>query len=145
MTRSTVTAVVVGLLAAGALAVGTRAQAPQDKQAAKAEERLKELLQERLEAAQTETEARQQEYLAGRSTADIMCHASERLLRATLEMAKNKADRVTAYENHAERMKDVYKFSKAQFDAGRKPVAELSQVLFFYRDAEIQLHREKAR
>jgi RNA polymerase sigma factor (sigma-70 family) len=108
-------------------------------------ERLKALLKERQDAAAKEFEHRHREFLAGRGTLDIVIGASGRLLKADLELAANKPARVAAREAHCDRLKEFHDINTARYEAGRITVADLKQTEYFYKDAEIELEREKGR
>jgi RNA polymerase sigma factor (sigma-70 family) len=109
-----------------------------------AEGAMKALLKEQLEAAQTETDARWKEFLAGRGTLDIAMHASQRLLQAEMELSHSKADFIAALEAHLQRMKDVETVNQARFDAGRIPLQDLAQSRFNRVRAALWLERYKA-
>jgi outer membrane protein TolC len=113
--------------------------------AAKVSDKLKELLKDQHEAALTEARARWEELLAGRGTLDIFIGASRRLLEAERDLSDKKADQVAALENHWRRMKVLVEVNQERFDAGRVPIADLSQTKFYRIQAEIALERAKAK
>jgi hypothetical protein len=106
--------------------------------------KMRSLLKEQIEAAQTETTSRFMEFLAGRGTLDIMIGASQRLLQAERDLSIKKEDVVAAYEAHWQRMKDVEAINKGRYDAGRIAIQDYAQSRFNRIQAEIWLERVKA-
>jgi hypothetical protein len=113
------------------------------KPPAPAKNRLKELLKARLEAAETEMNARREEYMAGRGTLDITLGSSLRVLKAKQEMSNKAADQIAALKDHLERMKEIYQVNLARFNAGRVPISDVKESEYNYLDAEIMLERAK--
>jgi hypothetical protein len=105
--------------------------------------RLGDLLKEQLEAAQTMTKARWEEFLAGRGTLDILLEASHHLLQAELDMASKQSDRLAILEAHWQLLKDIETVNEAQFRAGRIPIADFAQTRFNRARAELWLERAK--
>jgi hypothetical protein len=139
------------VLATGAGLVASR-QVPQEPKkaeppapAAKAENRLPALLKARVEAAKTEVWARNQEFLVGRGTLDILVGASRRLLVAEQELGLNRADQIAALEKHFTLMKEVQEINEERFRDGRIPIQDVKEAEYYRLDAEIQLERAKAK
>jgi hypothetical protein len=105
--------------------------------------RLGDLMKEQLEAAQTMTNARWEELLAGRGTLDILFEASQHLLQAELDLATKRADRLAVLEAHWQRLKDIETLNEARFQAGRVPIADFAQSRFNRARAELWLERAK--
>jgi hypothetical protein len=96
-----------------------------------------------LEAIKTEWDARHKEFLAGRGTQDITLSSAKRLLNAQLEVSSTRAERLAAYEEYLERMKEYEKINNARFGAGRIPIQDKAQADYERLDAEIRLERAK--
>jgi len=107
-------------------------------------EKMKSLLQARLDAVTTEVKARFLEYCAGRGTLDILTSGSRRLLDAERDLSTKKADQITAWESHLQRMQQVYLINLDRYNAGRITLQDLKQAEFYRFDAEIGLERAKA-
>ncbi len=106
-------------------------------------EKLKTLLKDRLEAIRTATQARWQDFLAGRGMLELLFRASAQLRDAELEMSPKRADQIAALEAHWKRMKKSEEINKNRFDSGRIPVQEYEHSRYHRLDAEIQLERAK--
>jgi hypothetical protein len=111
--------------------------------AAKVSDKIRALLKERQDAALTEVRARWEELLAGRGTLDIFFGASLRLLESERELSDKKADQMGALESHWLRLKMLEEINQARFDAGRIPIADLSQTKFYRSQAELWLERAR--
>jgi hypothetical protein len=114
-------------------------------EAAKVSDKLRALLKGQYEAALAETTARWEEFIAGRGTLDLLFGASLRLLEAERALSDKKADQVVALENQWKRMRVMEGVNQARFDAGRVPIAELSQTKFYRIQAEIWLERARGK
>ncbi len=112
---------------------------------APAKGKLLRLLQERLKIAEKEFEARNREYMAGRGLLSSLHDASRRLLKADLELARNKAARIAARRAEVRRATETAKLLKEQYDAGRLSAVDHLQGEFYRLDAEIELERELSR
>jgi hypothetical protein len=64
-------------------------------------------------------------------------------LNTQLELSTTKAERLAAYEEHLERMKECAKVTKEWFDDGRMPIEYKAQTEYERLDAEIRLERAK--
>jgi RNA polymerase sigma factor (sigma-70 family) len=111
---------------------------------AKVDDKLKELLKERLETAKAELEPRMKAFHEGRGTLDILLGASLRVLQAERELSDKKADQVAALKAHAERMQQFEKVVQGWVDAGRVAIWDLQEVKFYRLEAEIWLARAKS-
>jgi RNA polymerase sigma factor (sigma-70 family) len=107
--------------------------------------KLQALLNERLNAARTELDARTREFEAGRGTLDMLFGASRRLVEAQRDMNGSKEDLLTALKDHVERMKQIEKINQDRFDAGRLPIYDLAESTYYRTEAEIWLERAKAK
>jgi RNA polymerase sigma factor (sigma-70 family) len=107
--------------------------------------KLAELLKKRLKMAQDEYEARNQEFLAGRGTLDILHGASLRLRKAQLETARTKAERLAAHRGQIKRAAEIADFVKEYYDAGRMKAADHFQSEFYRLEAEIDYERERSK
>src|SRR5262249_44988474 len=113
--------------------------------AANVSAKMKALLEARFDAAHSETTARWNELIVGRSSSvDSFVGASLRLLEAERELSTGKGDQVAALENQRQRMAELEKIWQAKFDAGVAPTSELSGARFARLQAEILLERAKA-
>jgi hypothetical protein len=79
--------------------------------------------------------------MAGRGSQEWLIPASLRLLEAERSLSEKKADQVVALENHWKRMKVLEEVYQERFEAGRVPIAHLSQVKFSRIQAQIWLER----
>ncbi len=114
------------------------------KSPAKSEDKLKELMKARLQAAETEADMRMKEFIVGKGTLDILFGASRRLLSAKLDLSDKREDRMAALEAHLQRMKKLEAVNQQRFDDYK--VQENPSLVKFYRlDAEIELERAKAK
>src|SRR5262249_31128966 len=69
--------------------------------------KLKELLAKRAEAAEKEYEAQLANFLAGKEMLQIITETAQRVLKARLEQAETKAQRITIHEAHLKKMKEL--------------------------------------
>jgi RNA polymerase sigma factor (sigma-70 family) len=106
-------------------------------------DRMKNLLRDRYEAAAMSLEARGKEFLAGRGTLEILFLQSARCLSAELEICRRKPDRILAMERHFQLLRGIEQVNKARYDAGRIPVQDWKESEYFRIDAEIALERAK--
>jgi outer membrane protein TolC len=114
---------------------------PEDKNM----EKLTELLKALREAAQIEFDVRHQEFLAGRGTLDFELAAARRLLAAELELSDKKEERLKAYEDYLERMREFENVNQGRFQAGKISIADLKRAEYERLEAEIWLERAKAK
>ncbi len=145
----------VGVLGFGANALRPQGQAAEEQsgqpvvaQAPAKDERatrLKELLAKRTEVAEKEFEARRAEWEAGKLYFDFLTASAKRLLTARLEEAETKARRIDIREAYLKVVKEFEDVITAQYEAGRKPIAEVCQIQYERMTAEIELEREKAK
>ena len=104
---------------------------------------LKRLVQERVEVAKKELEARMQQFEAGKGTLDFLIGASKRLVLAELDATDKKPEQISALKTHLERMKKVQDIDQGRYDAGRISIEDLSQSKYYRLEAEIWLERAK--
>lgn len=109
--------------------------------------RMLKLLKERHEKAKQEVEVRYQKFRAGvqDATLDLVLASYKRLRKTELELSRNKADRLTAHEEHVKRTKEISEICKRKHEVGRMSLADFAQAVYERLDAEIELEREKAR
>jgi RNA polymerase sigma factor (sigma-70 family) len=107
-------------------------------------DKMKALLKARYAAGAVMLESRWKEFLAGRGTLDILCSATERLLRTEIEICATKADRILAWEAHLRLAQEMHHVNQARWDAFRIPIQDLKQTEFLALDAEIALERLKS-
>src|SRR3954468_2997474 len=81
-----------------ALAVG--AAGADDKVEPKSNEKIKKLQVELRDTLKKALDARHQEFMAGRGTLDVMLEVSEKLLKAELNVATRKEQRIAAHAAH---------------------------------------------
>ncbi len=123
-----------------------------NKAVGKPEERFQKLLQVRRDMAALEMAIRYELYRAGVNepgnsnpvTLHLAIDATKHLLKAELELSKEKAERVKARENYLKMIKEIVKISTAQFRVGRISRGAFISTLYEQSDAEIELEREKA-
>jgi RNA polymerase sigma factor (sigma-70 family) len=106
--------------------------------------KLTSLLKDQYEAAHTESEARWNEFLAGRGTLDIFQGACRRLLQAEFDLSDKKTDRLAAMDAQLLRTQLVEAVNKQRFDAGRINIQDYAVARFQRIRAEIMLERAKA-
>lgn len=129
------------------------AAAPAKNPLDKTDERLQKLLKERCEKAELERNIRYELYRAGANepgngnpvTLHLAIDAAKHLLKAELELSKNKEERLEARERHLKVIKEIVKISDAQFKVGRIMRGALVSAQYEELDAEIELEHEKAR
>jgi hypothetical protein len=102
-------------------------------------DKLKALMKERFKTAGEEFWARNQQFLAGRGTDELLYQAARRLVEAERELPDKSA--VTALANHLRRMSEIEKVSKERFDAGRIGVQDYRAAQYWRLEAEIWLER----
>jgi hypothetical protein len=125
--------------------------APDKKVADKLQEHFQKLLQARREMATQAFLFRYDLYRAGANepgtgnpvTLHMLIDLSKRLLKAEVELSKNKAERLQAHENHLKFIKEIANITEAQYKVGRVSRAALASTLYEQLDAEIELEREK--
>jgi hypothetical protein len=109
-----------------------------------AELNLKRLVQERVEVAKKELEARMFQFEAGKGTLDFLIGASKRLVMAELDATDKRPEQISALKAHLERMKKVQDIDQGRYDAGRISIEDLSQSKYYRLESEIWLERAKA-
>jgi hypothetical protein len=104
---------------------------------------IKSLLKERLDAVNTEAQARSEEYRAGRGTLDMLLNAYVRLFQAERDLSSTTPGQVAAWERHWQRMREVYLITLARYEAGRISVQDFAQSHFCRLEADIGLERAR--
>ena len=128
-----------------ALFAGAAPTVRADEKAPAPEDKLKKLLQARLEAAQKVCDVRVAEYQAGRVAFESVAAAEKQLLTAQLELSDKKEDRVAACEKNLEFCTEIKKMAAARLKAGQGSPADDLQAECERLEAEILLEREKAK
>lgn len=113
--------------------------------AAVLKQKLEPLMQKRLDAAKMHLRARMEEFLAGKTTIDVLLTMSVRLTMAQQEMTDKPVDHFKILESQLERLKIVAQLLHTRFDAGKANVSEVSQADYYRYDAEIALERFRAK
>jgi hypothetical protein len=134
-----------GLLVLAVLAASSAQQKEDRAKPGPANERLAKLLQARLEAANTEVDARHKEFQAGRGTLDIFLEACLRRLVARQELARGPDDHAAALEEHLKLMRDVHRMNAARFRAERVAITDFKYTEYALLEAEIWLEQAKAK
>jgi RNA polymerase sigma factor (sigma-70 family) len=116
-----------------------------DDAAKEAREKLEDLLKARRIAAEDEVKLREQEFLAAGTTAGVVLEAHRRLLKAELELAEKKEDRIKAHEYYLAKAEEIVKANMLRFKAGKINGADLKQSEYYRLEAEIELLREKTK
>jgi hypothetical protein len=107
------------------------------------EKNLKRLVQERIETAKKEFEARMKQFEAGKGTLDFLIAASKRWLNAETHAIPSGVSE--AYlQAHFDRMKKIQDINQERFDQGRISIEDLAQAKYYRLEAEIWLERFKA-
>jgi hypothetical protein len=107
---------------------------------------VKEINEAKLEAAQFVYFSRSREFLAGRSTLDILLGCSLRLLEAEQALAKTETERIAALERHWARCRLIERVNLARYRADRIAIQDYLQSRYFLLEAELwltQLKRKK--
>jgi RNA polymerase sigma factor (sigma-70 family) len=107
--------------------------------------KLQPLMQKRLDAVREQMRARAEEFLAAKTTLDVVLECSANLLKAQQEMSDRPVDRLRMLEMHYQRMKTVHEIMDIRFRAGKATTAETAQAAYNRYDAEIALERFKAK
>ncbi len=97
------------------------------------------LAQQLLDAARKRLEAQKAYYEEGRITIDRYVDACKQLELAELRIAANDEDRLLIRQRHLGRISEIEKREKAELDAGRGTVADLSEVFERRLEAELDL------
>jgi hypothetical protein len=112
---------------------------------AEIQEKLKKLRQERLETVRKEFDARKQMVLPRRVNGDSLAECSVRLWGAELAVAEKPEERIVACKAHHERMVDLEKSGKAQYESGLIVIQDYLAIKATRLQAEIRLLEEQAR
>lgn len=108
--------------------------------------RLTDLLRKRRDAAKLTVEFRSKGVLDGRAVADEAFFAAAlRWLDAELDLCQTRADRITVFRTHLDRMSNMDAISRALVDAGKIRASDGAVAEYYRLDAEIRLEREKSK
>jgi hypothetical protein len=99
------------------------------------------LVRAKLEAAQSEYEGREKQYLAGQGTLDILLGSSRRLLDSDREVSRSDSDRIAALERYWQRSLLAEEINRTRAEAGRIPWKEYLITKFHLLGAQIELQR----
>lgn len=99
--------------------------------------KIKSLQKERLEALKKAMATRERLYQAGRVEVESLLELSEKLLKAELELATGKEQRLSAHTDHRDRTKSVAAIAKARFEAARGTESDYQVARAAYLEAEI--------
>ena len=116
-------------------------------------ERFQKLLKERRDMAEEVWKIRYALYKDGSNepgtnaptTLRMLLDASKQLMKAELELSKNKAERLEARKKHLKWAKETTNITEAHYRVGRVSRASFASALYEQLDAEIELEREKGR
>jgi hypothetical protein len=75
---------------------------------------------------------------------EVMCKWSARWLNAELVLSNKKTDQLASYTAHRDRLKELEKLAKTQFDRGQIGDKDYWPVKYFLVEAEIWLARAKS-
>jgi hypothetical protein len=146
------TVLALGLLGTGAGLLSRQAPAAQppapekpaaEKAPAPGPNRLRGLLEARVQAAEQELQARYQEFLAGRGTLDICIGAARRVVEANRDLGLKKEDWIAVLEAHEKMMKAIHGTNDDRFTNGRIPIQDFKESEYYYLEAQIWLERAK--
>ncbi|HTU23593.1 MAG TPA: sigma-70 family RNA polymerase sigma factor [Gemmataceae bacterium] len=116
-------------------------------------ERFQKLLKQRRDMAEEVWKIRYERYSEGSNepgmnspvTLQFLSDALKHLLKAELELSKNKAERLEARKKYLKRAKEITNLTEAHYKVGRVSRAAFASALYEQLDAEIELEREKGR
>lgn len=108
-------------------------------EALRSDARLRDLAEQKLEAARTEFESRYKEFLVGRGTLDFLLGASVRYLESELALRESDADQVSALEKHWTFMRQCEEVNRERFYAGRIPAKDYLETKHYRLNAELRL------
>jgi hypothetical protein len=104
-------------------------------------EEVKKLLKQRVEVLGKAMTAQQDSFKAGRITLDSIQEVARLLLKAELELASNKAERITAHLNYFKRAREAEMLMTVKYNAGRAGYADYLLATAERLKAEIALRR----
>ena len=107
------------------------------------DDELRKLLKSRYNEAVTETTVVYVQYVRINGRLDSFIDATQRLLKAGLELHENLTEQVTLLTQYMELIKDTEKVAKQRNDSGQSNPSELPKARYYRLDAEIQLLRAK--
>jgi hypothetical protein len=104
---------------------------------------LGRLLKARYNAALEESQARYQEYAAGKVSLDQLSETLRRLMDAGVEAREAAADQMALREQFVELAREVERASRERHGAGRISAAEMARARYLRLDAEVNLARAR--
>jgi hypothetical protein len=105
---------------------------------------VQQLKRDRLTAARKWFEPRDQEYMAGWGTLDVLIEAARHLGKAELAVCQTPAERAAACERHWTRAWLIENTNEQKYQAGRLSLADLAVTRYFRLEAEIAWARARA-
>jgi hypothetical protein len=107
------------------------------------DDELRKLLKARYNEAVAETSIVYVQYVRINGRLDSFIEATQRLLKAGLELHENPTEQVKLLNQYMELTKDAEKAAKLRNDSGQAHPSELPRARYYRLDAEIQLLRAK--
>jgi hypothetical protein len=106
--------------------------------------KLEELLQERRDTLRQLVKVVTVEFQEGITGFESVCRASDQLIDAELELAKNTEARIAILQRRVELLKKLFSLTEAKFKAGRGTRAQVLATKAALLEAQIDLVREQA-
>ncbi|MGH7172828.1 MAG: TolC family protein, partial [Gemmataceae bacterium] len=100
--------------------------------------------QERLKLAQEEVKYCQRALQKGHLGFDALVPAYQHLLKAELELAAKKVDRIAAYERSIKVMEQSVQHTRILYESGSVTLSDYLKAQYLLIDVKIDLEREKA-
>ena len=107
-------------------------------------DKLATLLTQRRDTLRQLVDAVTEEYRQGRSGFESVAHATDQLIDAELELAKDAKDRVAILQRRVALMKDLFTMVNTRFKAGQVTQAQVLAAKAALLKSQIQLVREQA-
>jgi hypothetical protein len=108
-------------------------------------EKLRELLRQRHDAAVVQVTSRFREFQAGRGTLEFMLNSTRHYYEAERDLSDKKPNQVAALERRLALLKEVETAEETRFKEGRVPVQNLALTRFHRLEAEIALERLRSK
>lgn len=134
---------IVTLLTLGMALVAAVQTARPERGADEASAQLDNLLKQRRETLQQLVKVTSEQYRIGRSSIDSVTRASDQLLNAELELARDRSSRIAIHNKRIDLLKDFEKIAQSQFRAGDATQEDVLAARAAALGAEIQLLREQ--
>ena len=115
-----------------------------EPQQANQADKLETLLTQRRDTLQQLVEVVTEEYRQGKTGFESVARATDQLIDAELELAKNPKDRVAILQRRVELMKDLFAMVDTRFEAGQVTQAQVLAAKAALLQSQIQLVREQA-